>query len=70
MRNKVGVLSHITNLLENMKVNIEDINISGDADIKDMYFLLQVEDEKHLQRIMNSLNNKSQIIDVIRIFET
>ena len=68
VRNKVGVLSHITNLLENMRVNIEDINISGDSDVKDMYFLLQVNNEKHLRQIAESLNNQSQVIDVSRPF--
>ena len=69
LRNRVGALSHITSLLENMRVNIEDINISGDTDIKDMYFLLQVEDEKNLLHIMEALNNQSQVIDVTRTFE-
>jgi (p)ppGpp synthase/HD superfamily hydrolase len=68
VRNRVGVLSHITNLLEEMRVNIEDINISGDSDVKDMYFLLQVNNEKHLRQIAESLNNQSQVIDVSRPF--
>jgi len=69
LRNRVGALSHITRLLENMRVNIEDINISGDSDIKNMYFLLQVEDENHLQKIMSALNNQAQVINVTRTFE-
>jgi (p)ppGpp synthase/HD superfamily hydrolase len=69
LRNRVGALSHITRLLENMRVNIEDINISGDSDIKNMYFLLQVENEKHLDKIMDALNNQAQVINVTRTFE-
>lgn len=68
LRNRVGALSHITQLLENMRVNIEDINISGDSDIKKMYFLLQVEDEKHLAKIMEALHNRSQVISATRSF--
>lgn len=68
VRNRVGVLSHITNLLEDMRVNIEDINISGDSDVKEMYFLLQVNNEKHLRQIAQSLNNQSHVINVSRAF--
>jgi len=68
VRNKVGVLSHITDLLENIHVNIEDINITGDTDVKDMYFLLQVDNESHLRQIGESLNNLSHVLDVSRPF--
>ena len=68
VRNRVGVLSHITNLLEDMRVNIEDINITGDSEVKDMYFLLQVDNEKHLRQIAQSLNNQSHVIAVSRAF--
>lgn len=68
VRNRVGVLSHITDLLENMHVNIEDINISGDSDAKDMYFLLQVDNTTHLRKIAESLNNLSHVLDVSRPF--
>lgn len=68
VRNKVGVLSHITDLLENIHVNIEDINITGDTDVKDMYFLLQVDNANHLRQIGESLNNLSHVLDVSRPF--
>ena len=32
-----------------MDINIEDINISGDKEMKDMYFLIQVRDAAHLR---------------------
>lgn len=69
VRNRVGVLSHITDLLETMRVNIEDINIVGDTDVKDMYFLLQIQNTTHLRQVTKSLNNQSQVLDVIRTFD-
>ncbi|MEB8431625.1 RelA/SpoT family protein [Cocleimonas sp. KMM 6892] len=69
VRNRVGVLSHITDLLEKMQVNIEDINISGDRDIKDMYFLIQVSDATHLRKIAEAINNLHHVLDVARVFE-
>jgi RelA/SpoT family (p)ppGpp synthetase len=69
VRNRVGVLSHITDLLEKMRVNIEDINIVGDNEVKEMYFLLQVKDSAHLRQIAESLNNQSHVLDVTRTFD-
>ncbi|MEE9310348.1 MAG: RelA/SpoT family protein [Cocleimonas sp.] len=69
VQNRVGVLSHITDFLEKMRVNIEDINIAGDSNVKDMYFLLQVKDASHLRHIAESLNNQSLVIDVVRLFD-
>lgn len=68
VRNRVGVLSHITDLLEELRVNIEEINISGDKEVKDMYFLLQVENKEHLQKIAESIHNQSHVLNVIRPF--
>ncbi|MEH6457822.1 MAG: RelA/SpoT family protein [Cocleimonas sp.] len=69
VKNRIGVLSHITDLLEKMDVNIEDINISGDKEMKDMYFLIQVRDGSHLRLIAESLNNQSHVLDVVRVFD-
>jgi len=69
VRNRVGVLSHITHLLEKQRVNIEDINISGDDNVKDMYFLLQVESANHLRKIAESFDKISHVIDVARPFK-
>jgi len=69
VENRVGVLSHITDFLEKMRVNIEDLNISGDSEVKDMYFLLQVSDAVHLRQIAESLNNQSHVLDVARLFD-
>ncbi len=69
VQNRVGVLSHITDFLEKMRVNIEDINIAGDSNVKDMYFLLHVRDANHLRQIAESLNNQSHVINVVRLFD-
>jgi len=68
VRNRVGVLSHITDLLEDMRVNIEEINISGDKEVKDMYFLLQVDNSEHLKKIAESINNQAHVLNVTRPF--
>ncbi len=67
-RNRVGVLSHLTHLLEKKRVNIEDIHITGDDKIKDLYFLLQVESSNHLRRIAEAFTRMSHVIDVSRPF--
>ena len=69
VRNRVGVLSHITHLLEKMRVNIEDINISGDDNVKDLYFLLQVENTNHLRKIAEAFDKISHVINVARLFK-
>ncbi len=69
VQNRVGVLSHITDFLKEIRVNIEDINIAGDSNVKDMYFLLQVKSASHLREIAESLNNQSHVINVVRLFD-
>ncbi|MGK0271753.1 MAG: guanosine-3',5'-bis(diphosphate) 3'-pyrophosphohydrolase [Cocleimonas sp.] len=69
VRNRIGVLSHITNLLEKMDINIEDINISGDKEMKDMYFLIQVRDGAHLRLVAESLQSQSHVLDVVRVLD-
>ncbi|HIO91830.1 MAG TPA: bifunctional (p)ppGpp synthetase/guanosine-3',5'-bis(diphosphate) 3'-pyrophosphohydrolase [Leucothrix mucor] len=66
--NHYGVLFKITNLLNRMEVNVEDLTITGDSEVKEMYFLLQVEDTRRLQEIIGNLNNVSDIIRVARAF--
>lgn len=68
VRNRIGVLSHITDLLEEMSINIEEINITGDKEVKDMYFLLQVDNKSHLNKITESINIQSHVLDVTRPF--
>ena len=69
VRNRVGVLSHITDLLEKMNINIENLNISGDKEMKDMDFIVQVRDVEHLNSVVESLSNQSQVINVTRVLD-
>lgn len=69
VRNRVGVLSHITYLLDKMCINIEDVNISGDKNVKDLYFLLEIDSASHLRKVAESLNSISHVINVARPFK-
>ena len=66
--NQYGVLFRITSLLNRMKVNVEDLTITGDSAVKEMYFLLQVKNTQRLQEIIRNLNDVSDIIRVDRAF--
>lgn len=66
--NHYGVLFNITTLLNNMEVNIEDLSITGDSQVKEMYFLLQVKNTRRLQEIICGLNELSDVISITRTF--
>ena len=66
--NHCGVLFNITTLLNKMKVNIEDLSITGDSQVKEMHFMLQVKDTKRLKEIICGLNELSDVIRVTRAF--
>ena len=68
VNNHYGVLLSITNLLNKMEVNIEDLSITGDREVKEMYFLLQLEDTRRLQEIIRGLNELSDVINITRTF--
>jgi RelA/SpoT family (p)ppGpp synthetase len=68
VNNHYGVLFNITDLLNKMKVNIEDLSITGDSQVKEMYFLLQVKDTIRLQEIITGLNALSDVIKITRAF--
>ncbi|MCK5813027.1 MAG: bifunctional (p)ppGpp synthetase/guanosine-3',5'-bis(diphosphate) 3'-pyrophosphohydrolase [Cocleimonas sp.] len=68
VNNHYGVLFNITNLLNKMKVNIEDLSISGDGQVKEMYFLLQVKDSNRLHDIIYGLKGLSDVIKIKRAF--
>jgi RelA/SpoT family (p)ppGpp synthetase len=68
VNNHYGVLFNITNLLNKMKVNIEDLSITGDREVKEMYFLLQLKDTERLQEIIQSLDELSDVIHITRAF--
>jgi RelA/SpoT family (p)ppGpp synthetase len=66
VNNHYGVLFNITTFLTKMKVNIEDLSISGDSEVKEMYFLLQVKDTVRLQKIITGLNELNDVIRITR----
>ncbi len=66
--NHYGVLFNITTLLNTMEVNIEDLSITGDSQVKEMHFMLQVKDTKRLNEIICGLNELSDIIRITRAF--
>ncbi|HPE59275.1 MAG TPA: RelA/SpoT family protein [Thiolinea sp.] len=68
--NVVGVLHHITELMHELKVNIESIHTSGDQNIKDTEWELWVRDLAHLQETMRQVEHVPSIIHVQRIQET
>ncbi len=67
--NKIGVLSGITQIIEQADSNIEDINISGDRDKKELRILIKVENTKQLNNLIKILHTETAISDVSRLFK-
>ncbi|MCK5901723.1 MAG: bifunctional (p)ppGpp synthetase/guanosine-3',5'-bis(diphosphate) 3'-pyrophosphohydrolase [Cocleimonas sp.] len=68
VNNHYGVLSSLTSLFNKMKVNIEDLTITGDQEVKEIHFLLHVKNTKRLREIINGLEHLSDVIKVTRAF--
>lgn len=67
-KNRVGVLSTISNIFKQSDVNIEDLNIYGDRDRKELRFLIRVKDKNHLKELISTIKSDSAIYDVSRLF--
>ncbi len=67
-RNTVGVLRTITSRFESLGINIEDLNITGDVDVKENHLLIKVKSTTHLQQIIDSLKKERSILYVQRLF--
>lgn len=67
-KNKVGALFSITNALQKHGFNIEDININGDKDVKELRLLIKVKHNAQLQTLFKSLEEEEPIISAKRIF--
>jgi guanosine-3',5'-bis(diphosphate) 3'-pyrophosphohydrolase len=66
-RNEVGALGTITSLIADYGSNIANLSMSQrDADFYDMQIDLEVQDLKHLNRIMSALNGLSVVHTVVR----
>ena len=64
--NVPGVLFSITELLQQMKVNVEDISSSGDRAIKDTRWVISVRDLDHLNEIIRLVEHVPSVIRVSR----
>ena len=66
-KNKTGVLSSATALMEQLSVNIENLNIESVAGgDKKLNFLIQVSSQRHLQKIINGIRKLENVIEVER----
>lgn len=68
VRNKVGVLKTITDSLVSLGISIEDLNITGDSDVKENRLLIKVKSTLHLQQIIDKLKHERFILEVKRLF--
>lgn len=68
-RNEVGVLFGITQILQQKNINIEDININGDRDRKDLRLLIRVKHKQELQQVMKTLHSQPAVTEVSRLFK-
>jgi len=66
---KIGVLSGITQIFEEANTNIEDINISGDRDRKELRILVNVKNTQQLKHLIHSLHTETAISEVSRLFQ-
>ena len=68
LRNEVGALFAITNTLQEQGFNIEDLNITGDKDIKELRLLIRIKNIHKLTKLLKSLKTEKTVISAKRIF--
>ena len=66
VRDVKGMLHHITKCLDDMDVNIEDLTITGEGNVKQDSLILQVTDIVHLQEVMRQLKHIPNVLNVSR----
>ena len=69
VRDVKGMLAHITKCLDDMDVNIVDLNITGEGQIKRDTLIIQVRDITHLQQVMRQLKHIPHVEDVTRLLK-
>jgi len=69
VRNKVGVLFNITGIIQKADINIEDMNITGDSDKKELRILIWVHDKNQLKKLMATLQKESSVASVSRLLK-
>ena len=67
--NKIGVLSGITQIFQEANTNIEDINITGDRERKELRILVKVKNTQQLNKLIRSLHTETAISEVSRLFK-
>ena len=71
VENNIGILSTITALMTKYAINIEHLTMKNEKrGTKIICFLISVSNRKHLQKIMNTLRRKEDIVQVERPFST
>ena len=69
VRDVKGMLHHITKCLDDMDVNIVDVNITGEGQVKQDTLIIQVRDLEHLQQVMRQLKHIPNVEDVTRLLK-
>jgi RelA/SpoT family (p)ppGpp synthetase len=69
VRDVKGMLRQITQCLENMDVNIIDLNITGEGQVKQDTLIIQVNDLGHLQEVMRQLKHIPNVLNVSRLMK-
>nr|CAA6820007.1 MAG: GTP pyrophosphokinase (EC, (p)ppGpp synthetase II / Guanosine-3',5'-bis(diphosphate) 3'-pyrophosphohydrolase (EC [uncultured Thiotrichaceae bacterium] len=65
--NVPGVIFHVAELFEQMKVNIEEVNTKGDSNIKQTEWIVHVNDLEHLREIIRLVEHVPSVIRVKRL---
>jgi RelA/SpoT family (p)ppGpp synthetase len=67
VKNKLGVLAAIAANISSTETNIEHVSVvERDGEISSITFLLQVDDQTHLERVMRSIRAMPDVLSVTR----
>ena len=69
VRDVKGMLHHITKCLDDMDVNIVDLTITGEGQVKQDTLIIQVTDIEHLQEVMRQLKHIPNVLNVSRLIK-
>ncbi|PID45586.1 MAG: bifunctional GTP diphosphokinase/guanosine-3',5'-bis(diphosphate) 3'-diphosphatase [Proteobacteria bacterium] len=65
-RNRVGALSSVSNALHNLKINTEEMHISGDNTTKTFFLVIEVTNAEHLKNVAKKLQELELVLSVTR----
>lgn len=69
VRDVKGMLQHITKCLADMDVNIVDLSITGEGQVKQDSLIIQVNDLEHLQEVMRQLKHIPNVLNISRLMK-